>query len=294
MPVDVLVSAVITNVTTPVNRQIRRRICAIGRVSIGDENLDLLGVTMTTPSLPGNTAIVTGASRGFGRAIATALTKAGAAVIGVARDAAALADLERQLGPSFMPVVADVADDKLAHRLIAQYQPTLLVLNAGANPHPGTLRDQTWHTFSQNWEIDVRHVFSFVQAALGSPLAPGSTVISMSSGAARMGSPMSGGYAGAKATIKFISAYAGVESDRTELGIRFVALLPKLTPATTMGSTFVDAYAVYSNVDRGTFLEQFGGTLTVDAVGAAVTEIATSASPAVAYSLTTDGLAELA
>ena len=42
---------------------------------------------MTTQQLSGTTAIVTGASRGFGRGVVTALTQAGAHVVGVARDA---------------------------------------------------------------------------------------------------------------------------------------------------------------------------------------------------------------
>jgi NADP-dependent 3-hydroxy acid dehydrogenase YdfG len=41
---------------------------------------------MPTIDISGATALVTGASRGFGRAIATSLTQAGAQVIGVARD----------------------------------------------------------------------------------------------------------------------------------------------------------------------------------------------------------------
>ncbi|MET0145906.1 MAG: hypothetical protein ABW328_14160 [Ilumatobacteraceae bacterium] len=61
---------------------------------------------------------------------------------------------------------------------------------------------------------------------------------------------MSGGYAGATATIRFISTYAGAESERHALGIRFVALLPKLTPATALGSTFVDGDADHSRIDR--------------------------------------------
>ena len=44
---------------------------------------------MTTQQLSGTTAIVTGASRGFGRGVAAALTQAGAHVVGVARDAGA-------------------------------------------------------------------------------------------------------------------------------------------------------------------------------------------------------------
>ena len=48
-----------------------------------------------TRELTGATALVTGASRGFGRAISTALLDAGARVVGVARDRAALQELER-------------------------------------------------------------------------------------------------------------------------------------------------------------------------------------------------------
>jgi hypothetical protein len=43
------------------------------------------------------------------------------------------------------------------------------------------------------------------------------------------GSPLSGGYAGAKATIRFLTGYAAAESERDGLGIRFASLLPQLT-----------------------------------------------------------------
>jgi NAD(P)-dependent dehydrogenase (short-subunit alcohol dehydrogenase family) len=251
---------------------------------------------MSTVSLNESTAIVTGASRGFGRAIAIALAANGAHVIGVARDGDALDDLLRQLGSSFTPVVADLADDALASRLIAEYRPQVLVLNAGATPRAAAIQDQSWETFSANWNVDVRHVFDFVREALLAPLEPGSSVISLSSGAARMGSPMSGGYAGAKATIKFISAYAGAESERNSLGIRFVSLLPKLTSATGLGTTFVDAYADYDHIDRDNFREQLGSMLTAEQVADAVVHLAADGStrPAPAYLLTADGLTELA
>ena len=44
------------------------------------------------------------------------------------------------------------------------------------------------------------------------PLAPGSVVVSMSSGAVLGGSPLSGGYASAKAAIRYINGYAGDEA----------------------------------------------------------------------------------
>jgi NADP-dependent 3-hydroxy acid dehydrogenase YdfG len=73
---------------------------------------------MQTANLPGRTAVVTGASRGFGRAIAVGLAATGVRVVGVARDNAALEDVRHQLGSSFTPVAADVTEEGLAARLI--------------------------------------------------------------------------------------------------------------------------------------------------------------------------------
>jgi NAD(P)-dependent dehydrogenase (short-subunit alcohol dehydrogenase family) len=178
--------------------------------------------------------------------------------------------------------------------LLREYRPNILVLNAGATPHAATIQDQTWATFSENWSVDVRHVFEFARAALLAPLDHGSSVVSVSSGAARLGSPMSGGYAGAKATVRFISAYAGAESERNSLGIRFVSLLPKLTPATGLGATFVDSYADYDHIDRDSFRTRLGQTLSAEQVADAVVHVAdhrTTSAPA--YLLTADGLTAL-
>jgi NAD(P)-dependent dehydrogenase (short-subunit alcohol dehydrogenase family) len=53
--------------------------------------------------------------------------------------------------------------------------------------------------------VDVQHAFHWTREALLRPLEPGSTVIAVSSGAALRGSPISGGYAGAKAAIRFLT-----------------------------------------------------------------------------------------
>ena len=127
---------------------------------------------MSDRELAGTTALVTGASRGFGRGIATALSRAGAQVVGVARDRGQLADLRAELGGSFTPVPADAADPVVAGQLIDAYRPTVLVLNAGATPLPRPIHHHTWQTFSRNWEVDVQHVFHFTREALLAPLAP--------------------------------------------------------------------------------------------------------------------------
>ena len=249
---------------------------------------------MTGSDQTGSTALVTGASRGFGRAIAAALHAEGATVVAVARSAELLASLGDELGGTLTTVVADVADPVVAGTLIEQYRPDTLVLNAGAPPLMRPIEQQTWETFSRNWDVDVRHAFHWIREALLLPLHPGSTVISMSSGAAVAGSPLSGGYAGAKATIGFITSYAADESERAGLGIRFISVLPKLTSATELGSMAVAAYARRDGIDVDEYLARSGPGLTPEEVGKATIELVVSTENASgAYLLTPAGLAPL-
>jgi NAD(P)-dependent dehydrogenase (short-subunit alcohol dehydrogenase family) len=222
----------------------------------------------------GTTALVTGASRGFGRAIAIALAKHGAHVVGVGRDRARLEEVRAQLGGTFTAVAGDATDPVLAGQLLDQYRPRTLILNAGAAPLPRPVHRQTWQTFSRNWNVDVQHVFNWTREALLLPLEPGSVVIAFSSGAAVNGSPLSGGYAGAKATIRFIASYAASESSRDALGIRFTCVLPQLTPETDLGAAGVAAYAARQGVDVPAFLDGFGPALTPEQVGNAIADIA--------------------
>jgi NAD(P)-dependent dehydrogenase (short-subunit alcohol dehydrogenase family) len=237
-------------------------------------------MTQHNNTLAGSTAIVTGASRGFGRGIAEAFTAAGANVVGVARSGGT--------------VTADAADPATAHRLIDEYQPRTVVLCAGAAPQMSALHEQTWETFSQNWNVDVAQAFHWITEALRRPLAPGSTVIAVSSGAAVNGSPLSGGYAGAKATVRFITAYAALESQRSGLGIDFVSVLPTLTPATELGAKAVAAYAERQGVDVETFVQSLPPALTAEQVGKSVLDLATAGpSEHRAYMLSSAGLTPL-
>ena len=245
--------------------------------------------------LAGTTAIVTGASRGFGRGVATALSLAGAHVVGVARTGAHLDEVRAELGETFTAVTADAANPETAERLIDAYEPRTLVLCAGAAPRMIPIQDQTWETFSENWNVDVAQAFHWIRRALTRPLAPGSSVIAFSSGAAINGSPLSGGYAGANATVRFIASYAGIESQRAGLGISFASVLPQLTPATDLGAAAVAAYAERQGVDVDTFVQSLGPALTPGHVGKAVLDIAGTEQPVHrAYTLTSAGLSPLA
>jgi NAD(P)-dependent dehydrogenase (short-subunit alcohol dehydrogenase family) len=240
------------------------------------------------------TAIVTGAGQGFGRGIAAALAAAGYTVVAVGRSPDPLSALRAQLGAAIVPVVADAADPTVAARLIAEYEPGMVILNAGATPLTVPLQEQTWESFSRPWDIDVRQTFNWAREALLRPLKPGSLVVAMSSGAAIAGSPLSGGYAGAKATVRFIARYAAVEAARQSLGVRFVGVLPGLSPATAIGAAGARAYAARQGVTTETFVAGLGPTLTPAMVGDALAGLAAGAAQNHdAYRLTPSGLQPL-
>lgn len=56
-----------------------------------------------------------------------------------------------------------VSDDLI--RPYATHHPQIVVLNAGATPVIGPLHEQTWETFSTNWDCDVRQVFNSPEPA---------------------------------------------------------------------------------------------------------------------------------
>ena len=242
---------------------------------------------MTLNDLSDSTTIVVGASRGLGRGIAQVLADSGTPVIAVARSAIRLEEVQA--------VVADATDASVPGSLIDRYRPRNLVLVAGATPLVRPIHRHTWETFSVNWQTDVRMTFHWVREALLTPLEPGSRVIVMSSGAALQGSPLSGGYAGAKATQRFVAAYAREEAKREELGITFTSILPRITPLTELGRPAVEAYAARAGVAQEQYMEQMGPPVTPEVAGNAVMELLKTQPENVAgaYLLTGAGLKEL-
>ena len=238
--------------------------------------------------------MVVGAGRGLGRGIARAFAGAGASVIAVARSGSALAELATT-SANIRTEIADATDEAVAWRLLDQYDPEVLVLVAGANPVMHSLQHQTWDTFSINWHADVKIAFTWLREALLKPLPPGSRVVVISSGAAINGSPASGGYAGSKATQRFIAAYAQDESRRAGLDITVTAVMPKMTPLGDVGRRGARAYAARSGQTEEEYVQQLGELLTPEIAGSALVDLVRADPTTIApgYVLTAAGLQSL-
>ena len=183
-------------------------------------------------------ALVIGAGSGVGKATAGGLRDAGAEVLGSGSD-------------------RDATDPAQVAALLEQADPDLVVVAAGAQPRMAAIDEQSWESFSEPWNVDVRIAFEVGRAALARPLRPGSTVVIVSSGAALNGSPRSGGYAGAKRTQMFIAQYLQRAADARGLGIRFVALAPlQLLAGTEIGEAAAAAYGAENGESVEAYMER--------------------------------------
>ena len=211
-------------------------------------------------SLKDKNVVVTGGNRGLGLGLVEALVAKGAGVTVVARDAEALASVRARLGVA--TISADVTDETAAHRILGEVRPDILVLNAGAKPRMGRLDQLSWADFSATWETDVKAGLYWLQAALNLPLKSGSRVLVGSSGAAHNGSPLSGGYAGAKRMLWFMARYANGVSEQKGLGIHFQAIVPmQIIGDTGVGDAGANAYARAMGIKRDEYLARFGAPM---------------------------------
>jgi 3-oxoacyl-[acyl-carrier protein] reductase len=246
--------------------------------------------------LSGRTTIVVGASRGLGHGIATAFAEAGAPVVAVSRTAAEFPEPANGSG-TIQQVLADAGEATVAGSLLDRYEPETILLVAGAAPHMRPLQEQTWETFSVNWETDVRITFHWLREILLKPLRPGSRVVVVGSGASLNvgGSPLSGGYAGAKATQRFITGYAQDQARMAGLGITFTTVMPRFAPMTGVGEPAVRAYAASSGLAVEDFVKRVGPLLTPEIAGAAMVDLVRAEATDVApgYVLSGAGLQQL-
>jgi NAD(P)-dependent dehydrogenase (short-subunit alcohol dehydrogenase family) len=156
-------------------------------------------------------AIVTGASRGLGRALATGLAKHGWQLVIDGRDPDALAEARWEMPADVVSVPGDVADPRHREALLTAAAerggPRLLVNNAGVlgpSPQP-PLADYPLADLRSVYEINVLAPLALAQLALPALRSYGGALVSISSDAAVEPYPGWGGYGSAKAALEQLS-----------------------------------------------------------------------------------------
>jgi len=190
---------------------------------------------MTTPPLEGRIALVTGGSRGIGKAIALALAAAGCdvAVNYVSRehDARQTADAIRALGRRALIVQADVAKSSDVAALVATAEAGLgpidvLVNNAGRATLE-SLEQMTEASWNDCMQLNLTSVFLATQAVLpGMRARKWGRIINLTSVAAQAGSVMAVHYAAAKAGV--IAATKSYARLLAKEGVTVNAIAPAL------------------------------------------------------------------
>jgi len=205
---------------------------------------------MTT--LSGKTALVTGASRGIGRASALALAKAGAQVLvhysqGKAEAEAVVAEI-RKAGGRADAVAADLAAPDGPHKLAKQVRTIMgdrldiLVANAGISK-AATIEETAVEDFDRLFAVNVRAPFFLVQQLLPI-LHEGSSIILLSSLAARAAVGTASAYAATKGAIDtLVKHFASILGAR---GIRVNAVAPGVVQTDMSNFTKTDAGRDYT------------------------------------------------
>ncbi len=122
-------------------------------------------------SLSGRTAVVTGASRGIGAGIASALARQGARVVILARDEARLREQAARI-PGSISLTCDVSDatnvESVSRRIVSELggAPDILVNNAGLF-RVAPVEETTAESFAETINTDLVGPFLFVRAFLG-------------------------------------------------------------------------------------------------------------------------------
>jgi NAD(P)-dependent dehydrogenase (short-subunit alcohol dehydrogenase family) len=183
-------------------------------------------------NLSDKVALITGASRGIGLAIAEAFSKAGASVVLSSRKQDALddaAEVIRAAGGRALAVAAHTGDPEAVNNLVEKVIATLggvdiLVNNAGTNPHFGPILTAEESHWDKILDVNLKGYFRMVKACVGSMRARGGgKIINIASIAGLRTQPGMGVYGVSKAGALMLTQTLAVELAGDNIQVNAIA-----------------------------------------------------------------------
>jgi NAD(P)-dependent dehydrogenase (short-subunit alcohol dehydrogenase family) len=202
---------------------------------------------MSALDLEGAVAVVTGAGRGIGRAIAMRLAAHGARVVLAARSPAELAEVEQAIeaaGGEALAVPADITDEQEVERVLETARRAfgpleILVCNAGAAGPIGRIVDVSPEEWRSTLETNLTAVFLCCRAAIPELVRSGrGKIVIVASGVALRPAPRIGAYDASKAGVTNFAEYLAEELD--EHGVDVNAIRPGVVD-TRLSRTHLDS-----------------------------------------------------
>jgi NAD(P)-dependent dehydrogenase (short-subunit alcohol dehydrogenase family) len=186
---------------------------------------------MTRPALlDGRVAIITGASRGIGEAIARHMVASGASVVLASRKQEPLDALAAELGPRAFGVACHAGKpsdvEALFRKAVERFgKVDVLVNNAGTNPHNAPMLEADWAVFDKIFEVNLKGYYDATRQLarhLRGRKAPG-VVVNVASVFAELGAPNQGIYAMTKASILSMTRTLALELGGDAIRVNAVA-----------------------------------------------------------------------
>ncbi len=168
-------------------------------------------------------AIVTGASKGIGKAIAEALVREGYEVVGTSRDPSKMKDSERIEGVKYLPL--DLSDEKSVDRFIRDAGEADVLINNAGQSQSGAVEEVPIDRIRHLFDLNVINQIKLTQGFLPAMRRKGrGAIINVTSMAAKNPVPFSTFYGSTKAAMEAFSR--GLRSEVKGFGIKVVVVSP--------------------------------------------------------------------
>lgn len=199
------------------------------------------------------TILLTGISRGLGRALLEGFDRAGHRVLGCARNEATIAQLQQDYGDRHQFAAVDVADDAQVQQWSQELLdggsiPDLVVNNAGAINEPANLWDVPADEFDRVVDVNLKGVTNVLRHILPAMLKRQSgVVVNFSSGWGRSTSPQVAPYCATKWAIEGLTRSLAQELPS---GMAAVSLNPGVIHTDMLETCFGSSAKSYSSPER--------------------------------------------